>query len=407
MSGASFKGNLEVLNLSDIFQSLAMNRHSGTLIISDGKREKKIFFSEGEIQLLSSSRRMKLGELLIATGKITEEDLDLALKLQKQNRKKLGEILVEEGFCAEEDVARIVKFQIEEEIYDLFLWRKADFEFIADHLPEEMKRDTANLMRLNLNTNSLIMEALRRLDEWEVVKQAVPSTKEIFMIVDERKLEAIDLPERLKNEIHLIDGKTNVEGLAEKTMISEFELCKLLAELVHQGAIMALPVQRLVQKAEEAYAVNDFSAAANLYSRLAELAPGEPKVLIPLAESLRRNGDDRQALLVFEEIANKLDPARDGERLRRCYESIVALDPDRNDVARKLEQMDARAEARKRTGRSVPIAVGVIVVLAVVGVIFNKPIAAFVNKLKGPVVDPNEKIAQAEELLRQHLARLN
>ncbi len=407
MSGASFKGNLEVLNLSDIFQSLAMNRHSGTLIISDGKREKKIFFSEGEIQLLSSSRRMKLGELLIATGKITEEDLDLALKLQKQNRKKLGEILVEEGFCAEEDVARIVKFQIEEEIYDLFLWKKAEFEFIADHLPEDMKRDTANLMRLNLNTNSLIMEALRRLDEWEVVKQAVPSTKEIFIIVDERKLEAIDLPERLKNEIHLIDGKTNVEGLAEKTMISEFELCKLLAELVHQGAIIALPVQRLVQKAEEAYAVNDFAAAANLYSRLAELAPGEPKVLIPLAESLRRNGDDRQALLVFTEIANKLDATRDAERLRRCYEAIVALDPERNDIARKLEQMDARAQARKRTGRSLPIAVGLIVVVAVVGGIFNKQIAAYVNKLRNPDTGEAALNAQAEELLRQHLQRLN
>src|SRR3954451_1610970 len=132
---------------------------------------------------------MKLGELLIATGKIAEEDLDLALKLQKQNRKKLGEILVEEGFCGEEDVARIVKFQIEEEIYDLFLWRKAEFEFIADHLPEDMKRDTANLMRLNLNTNFLIMEALRRLDEWELVKQAVPSTKEIFVVTDPNKLQ--------------------------------------------------------------------------------------------------------------------------------------------------------------------------------------------------------------------------
>src|SRR5581483_3209347 len=384
MSGASFKGNLEVLNLSDIFQSLAMNRHSGTLIISDGKREKKIFFSEGEIQLLSSSRRMKLGELLIATGKITEEDLDLALKLQTQNRKKLGEILVEEGFCAEEDVARIVKFQIEEEIYDLFLWRKAEFEFIADHLPEEMKRDSSNLMRLNLNTNSLIMEALRRLDEWEVVKQAVPSTKEIFLISDERKLEQIDLPERLKNEIHLIDGKTNVEGLAEKTMISEFELCKLLAELVHQGAIQSLPMEKLVQKAEEAYAVNDFSAAANLYGRLAELAPGEPKVLIPLAESLRRNGDDRMALLVFEEIANKLDPARDQERLRRCYESIVALDPDRTEVVRKLEQMDARAQARKRTGRSLPVAVVLILVVGVAAAVGHKQILAFVNSLKNP-----------------------
>jgi outer membrane protein assembly factor BamB len=403
MSGASFKGNLEILNLSDIFQSLAMNRHSGTLCISDGKREKKIYFSEGEIQLLSSSRRMKLGELLIATGKIAEEDLDLALKLQKQNRKKLGEILVEEGFCDEEDVARIVKFQIEEEIYDLFLWRKAEFEFIADHIPEDMKRESSNLMRLSLNTNSLIMEALRRLDEWELVKQAVPSTKEIFVIADQAKLEQVELPERLRHEIHLIDGKTNVEGLAEKTMVSEFELCKLLADLVHQGAIAALPMEQLVQRAEEAYAVNDFGAAANLYGRLAELAPGEPKVLIPLAESLRRSGDDRQALIIFESIASKLDPARDGERLRRCYETIVALDPERADIVKKLADMESRAQSRRRSGVATPFFVVLLLAGAGVVAVYHKPIAAWFVKMSKDqgVAKRAEEDALAEQLLQQ------
>ena len=124
MPAKSFKGNLEILNLSDIFQSLAMNRHSGTLIVNDGKREKKIFFAEGEISLLSSGKRQRLGDMLIAAGKITAEDLDLALKLQKQSRKKLGEILVEEGFCEQSDIEALLRQQIEEEIYDLFLWRE-------------------------------------------------------------------------------------------------------------------------------------------------------------------------------------------------------------------------------------------------------------------------------------------
>ena len=65
MPAKSFKGNLEILNLSDIFQSLAMNRHSGTLIVNDGKREKKIFFAEGEICLLSSLITLTPGTLTI------------------------------------------------------------------------------------------------------------------------------------------------------------------------------------------------------------------------------------------------------------------------------------------------------------------------------------------------------
>ncbi len=293
MAGKSFKGNLEILNLSDIFQSLAMNRHSGTLIVNDGKREKKIYFAEGEITLLSSNRRQRLGEMLIASGKITDEDLDLALKLQKQSRKKLGEILVEEGFCSDEDIYKLVRMQIEEEIYDLFLWRKAEFEFIADQIPDDMAREAPNLTRLSLNTNSLIMEALRRLDEWNLMQDLVPTTKEVFVVADAGALQrcASSLPERFDPD--QIDGKTTVEGLSERFFISEFELCKHLAELVREGALRALGQDELVERAEEAYALNDFPAAAALFGRLAEYFPGQAKILVPLADSLRRTGAER------------------------------------------------------------------------------------------------------------------
>lgn len=362
MAGKSFKGNLEILNLSDIFQSLAMNRHSGTLIVNDGKREKKIYFAEGEVTLLSSSRRMKLGEMLIAAGKITEEDLDLALKLQKQSRKKLGEILVEEGFCGDDDIFKLVRMQIEEEIYDLFLWRKADFEFIADQIPEDMAREAPNLTRLALNTNSLIMEALRRLDEWNMMKDLVPSTKEVFVVQDEGALKGAQLLDRFRPE--LVDGKTTVEGLAEKMFLSEFDLCKQLAELARDGAIRGLRQEELVDKAEAAYALNDFAAAAAFYGRLAEHIPDQPKVLIPLADSLRRTGADKHALVIYEELAKNLEQSgQEPDRLRQCYESITQLDPSRQDTARKLEELELRLAAAPRRGR-LPIVVIVLLLAA-------------------------------------------
>lgn len=354
MSGKSFKGNLEILNLSDIFQSLAANRHSGTLVVNDGKREKKIYFAEGEVTLLSSSRRMKLGELLIAAGKITEEDLDLALKLQKQSRKKLGEILVEEGFCADDDIFKLVRMQIEEEIYDLFLWRKAEFEFIADQIPEDMAREAPNLTRLALNTNSLIMEAIRRLDEWNLMRDLVPTTKEVFVVADARTLAEARTIERFRPE--LVDGKTTVEGLAEKMLMSEFDLCKQLAELARDGALRPLRQEELAERAEEAYAVNDFAAAAALYGRLAEHLADQPKILIPLADSLRRTGADKQALVIYDDLARQLERSgREPDRLRQCYEAITQLDPARQDAARRLEELDLQKVASPTRSKVVPL----------------------------------------------------
>lgn len=377
MAGKSFKGNLEVLNLSDIFQSLAMNRHSGTLIVDDGKREKKIFFAEGEICLLSSGRRMRIGDLLIANGKITEEDLDLALKLQKQSRKKLGEILVEEGFCEPTDIENILRMQIEEELYDLFLWRKAEFEFQADTMPDDMARDSPNLTRLHINTNSLIMEALRRLDEWSLIQDAVPSTKEVFVVSDAESIQSAEVPDTVKRDVAGIDGKTTVMGLAERWLMSEFECCQHLANLVRAGGVRALGQDELVDKAEAAYALNDFAGAAALYGRLAEYHANQAKILIPLADSLRRTGGEKQALQIYEVLSEQLEQERrDPDRLRQCYEAILQLDPSRHDLARKIEDLDLALAAAGGGKKVVPIViVAILLVVGGLGFAFKDKIA--------------------------------
>lgn len=369
MAGKSFKGNLEVLNLSDIFQSLAMNRHSGTLVVNDGKREKKIFFAEGEICLLSSGRRMRLGDLLVANDRITSEDLDLALKLQKQSRKRLGEILVEEGFCGQDDVEGIVRLQVEEELYDLFLWRKAEFEFLADQMPEDMAAESSSLTRLSINTNSLIMEALRRLDEWTLIQDAVPSTKEVFVVADVGRLAEADIPDKVRDSLHeTVDGKTTVMGLSERWFLSEFESCQHLAQLVKLGCVRALTEEELADKAEASYALNDFAAAAALYGRLAEYLPDQPKILIPLADSLRRTGGEKQALNIYGELSQQLESdGRDPDRLRQCYEAILQLDPGRHDLANKIEDLDLRLASGSSSRKLLPVILLVLVVAALGG----------------------------------------
>ena len=50
------------------------------------------------------------------------------------------------------DIDDAVRTQIEEEIYDLFLWKKADFEFLIDFCPEEIKNPSHNVTELSFNT---------------------------------------------------------------------------------------------------------------------------------------------------------------------------------------------------------------------------------------------------------------
>lgn len=64
-------------------------------------------------------KKIRLGDLLVATGSITEEQLQRALAKQKERNKKLGEILVDEGFITEDDIAVALSNQLNIEIVDL------------------------------------------------------------------------------------------------------------------------------------------------------------------------------------------------------------------------------------------------------------------------------------------------
>ncbi|MDE7323869.1 MAG: Flp pilus assembly complex ATPase component TadA [Lachnospiraceae bacterium] len=64
-------------------------------------------------------KKIRLGDLLVETGSITEEQLQKALAKQKERNKKLGEILVDEGFITEDDIAVALSDQLNIEIVDL------------------------------------------------------------------------------------------------------------------------------------------------------------------------------------------------------------------------------------------------------------------------------------------------
>ncbi|WP_162605085.1 Ig-like domain-containing protein [Geomonas oryzae] len=58
-----------------------------------------------------ASNPLRLGELLVATGQITREQLERALSRQKQTGGKLGEVLVSEGFAHKQQINHAVRLQ--------------------------------------------------------------------------------------------------------------------------------------------------------------------------------------------------------------------------------------------------------------------------------------------------------
>lgn len=55
---------------------------------------------------------MRIGELMVSNGLITEGQLNQALKIQASTAKKIGEILIDLGFINERQLVEVLEFQL-------------------------------------------------------------------------------------------------------------------------------------------------------------------------------------------------------------------------------------------------------------------------------------------------------
>mgnify|MGYP000385228589 CR=1 FL=1 len=62
---------------------------------------------------------MRLGDLLIASGVITQEQLDKALAVQKETHQRLGDVLMQNGFITERNLLAAMPIQLGVEFVDL------------------------------------------------------------------------------------------------------------------------------------------------------------------------------------------------------------------------------------------------------------------------------------------------
>jgi len=227
----SITGNLETMNLAELLQWLANNRQTGTLIISNGTIEKRIYLRDGTILSSSSSDpRQLLGHFLVGKGVITEDDLAQAMAVQEQHGKLLGEILVESGAVEQVTLARMLRLNAEENICDLFAWQEGSFEFHDGELPGH------ELVCLSSNVTGLIMEGMRRIDHKAAMKKVIPSPQCVPVAVVPL-LGEDELDPGWRGVLEAVDDDRSIEDICLETHSSEFFVCEVLHRKIVEGKL--------------------------------------------------------------------------------------------------------------------------------------------------------------------------
>jgi hypothetical protein len=289
-------GNLQTMLPGDLLQWLSLGQKTGTLVVTNKRVEKKIFFRRGRvISSASNDPREYLGQFLMSHGYLTEPELKKAMEVQLQSGILLGKILVMIEVISESDLQRLMRLKAEEEIYDIFLWNDGEFHFVDDELPQQ------EMIPLQVDVTGIIMEGTRRVDEWARIRETIPNEAVIPVML--KPVAADDLEEVEEPIVRAIDGRRTIAELVLESRSSAFTVSSTVCALVRHG-----------------------------YARLDEPGTGKMKafteeqvVVAPAKPAEFNEGDEITSLLNAAQAALR---TRDFEKTQRLLRAAQNLDPN-------------------------------------------------------------------------------
>jgi len=332
------RGKLTATELAEIFQLLITSRKEGTLAVTDGENRKQIYFSPKGVTLLREGEKgsRAIGQLLIETGRLTEEELKIALQRHAESGKRLGEVVCAMGYVTMDEIEALVRRQIEEEILDLLSWRSGRFQFNDGPPPAFAPDSEYSRTTLMFDPNSLLMEAARRFDEWQLIEQLIKTEGEVFKRVEgvEPRVDE-DLADIARQVLPLVDGLRTAADIAEQTGLSKFEVYSTLYQLHASGAVVSVEPEELNRRAEGMVEHNPAEAIRLLESAWMQ-EPDNLEFCTNLAKAHEAAGHRKEALDLYARIARAW-LARDAfeeaeqvlERVRRVFAgspTTLALD---------------------------------------------------------------------------------
>lgn len=243
----AFEGNLETMPVADLLQWASNGRYTGTIRVANAEITKMIYIRKGDIvSCTSTDPREFLGHFLVSQGAIDETDLQGAIIDQDRHSGLLGQLLVQRGAISEERLEEMLRIKAEEAIFDLFTWTSGQFRFIEGELPG------FELVPISLGVQGLVLEGMRRLDEWERISEAIPSMLAVPVSVRPLLEDAEDMDPGCRSVLESVDDDRSIEDICLHTHSTEFYVCDILFREIQMGRIKVVRPRSSVRREETA-----------------------------------------------------------------------------------------------------------------------------------------------------------
>lgn len=222
-------GTLGEVGPIDLLSFCNMFRKSGLLHFRLAGGDKSLHFHNGEIAYAASTfPEEEIGEVLHALGKVDRDALQAARQLAA-GRLPLGRLLVEQGTVSAQDLWAATRSLVETIVCSLFTFQRGDFVLLDRRLADDLA------VRLSMNTQALIMEGLRRIDERAFYLQRVKSLDAV-PVATGTVPDDLDGPARKLLEM-IAAGAGPARDVLRRAGLGEFDGLRLLSRLLERGAV--------------------------------------------------------------------------------------------------------------------------------------------------------------------------
>jgi CheY-like chemotaxis protein len=175
-----FAGSIHDMTVVDLLQTFEISRKSGSITFKSGARGGHVWFKDGKV-------------------------VD----------------------------AEVGSLRGEEAVYRLLVWSEADFE--VDFGPVE--RDDV----VEMSTSALVMEGMRRADEWGRLLEQLPPLTTVFEVDHERLLDRLsEIPDELNGILRLLDGRKSLAEVVDESPFEDLSTLSTLSKLYFESLLVAV-----------------------------------------------------------------------------------------------------------------------------------------------------------------------
>jgi DNA-binding response OmpR family regulator len=231
-AGVVLEGDLTAVPLVEVLSLMQQQQQTGVLAAQREMVRVDVFFKKGKVAFAGATglgEEFLLGRYLTSLEAISRQDLDLFLQSRGSSSRLIGEQLVKLNYITDTDLRAALSRQTRERIYEILRWSGGRFAF----------RSTVELgaladgAALDLSVDGILMEGVRRVDEWHVIEREIDDFDAVYLRNEEavREVDRAQLTREELAVLELVSGKNNVRDIVRQTRMATFDVSKMLFRL--------------------------------------------------------------------------------------------------------------------------------------------------------------------------------